>query len=59
LFQVGKQFDAILVDTSVPSLLSTTSLDTTNVSIYDIWFQMLWPGLHVARNQFQGNSICK
>ena len=36
LFQVGKQFDALLVDTSAPSpsapVFDTTSSDTTNVS---------------------------
>ena len=33
LFQVGKQFDALLVDTNVPSPLETIPTDTTNVSI--------------------------
>jgi len=31
LFQVEKQFDALLVDTSAP-VFDTTSSDTTNVS---------------------------
>ena len=47
LFQAGKQFDAILVDTSVPSPVASaiSPLDTTNVSISDIQFEMLGSGL--------------
>ena len=50
LFQVGKEFDALLIDTSAPSssdpVFDTVSSDTTNVRIADARFEMLDYGLY-------------
>lgn len=45
MFQVGKEFDALLIDTSAPSssdpVFDTASSDTTNVRMVDAHFEML------------------